>query len=534
MKNKNGCRIRISETDKRIIESVDTQIVAEIPAAVDDIIEKHYEHYFEAAGMDYRFCISTISAVEDTSDLDTYGTESPEEQLKKYLQWYSGNESTWDLRRSEKEIIALRDAEGVLHAVSAEFRSGGKAIVPFEYLGPSEDDPDKIYTQKGELIFDSDEDGEYVLTQVYPSTGYGSRPVLASELKKELPQAKTTHAVHLPDVILHLAITETEFTITADNAGSIKLVRAKIDDIDDIPDADEDGAKDISERYVIHDMYHHEYDITDFVSAADADEAEKLYSIGLADIASVTYNGKKQGPKLTYNGKVLAEGTDYKWMLRGDSGSCVNVGSYDIFLFGRGQFAGAIQATYSIKAKKITPAVTLSKSSYTYNGKVRKPEVTVKCGGTVLKKNTDYTVSYADGRKNAGKYNVNVKLKGNYEGKKTVSFTINKAANPLKIKKGKTVVISGASKGEKGKLKKTRKLDVSKVITFKNKGKGPRTYLKKSGNKKISISKKTGKVTVLKGLPKGTYKVKVKVRAAGNANYKKSSWKTVTFRIKVK
>ena len=30
------------------------------------------------------------------------------------------------------------------------------------------------------------------------------------------------------------------------------------------------------------------------------------------------------------------------------------------------------------------------------------------------------------------------------------------------------------------------------------------------------------------------YKVKVKVKAAGNTNYKASAWKTVTFTIKVK
>ncbi len=156
--------------------------------------------------------------------------------------------------------------------------------------------------------------------------------------------------------------------------------------------------------------------------------------------------------------------------------------------------------------------------------------MTVKFGETVLKKNTDYTVSYADGRKNAGKYNVNVKLKGNYEGKKTVSFKIKKAANPLKVKKGKKVTIRGATKGKKGKLKKTRKLDVYKVIKFKNKGKGPRTYLKKSGSKKISISKKTGKITLKKGIKKGTYKFKVRVKAAGTKNYKART-RTVTITV---
>ena len=51
--------------------------------------------------------------------------------------------------------------------------------------------------------------------------------------------------------------------------------------------------------------------------------------------------------------------------------------------------------------------------------------------------------------------------------------------------------------------------------------------------KKIVINSKTGNITVKKGLKKGTYKVKVKVTAAGNTDYKKVT-KTVTFKIKVK
>ena len=45
--------------------------------------------------------------------------------------------------------------------------------------------------------------------------------------------------------------------------------------------------------------------------------------------------------------------------------------------------------------------------------------------------------------------------------------------------------------------------------------------------------KTTGKVTVKKKLKKGTYKIKVKVTAAGNSNYKALT-RTVTFKIKVK
>lgn len=68
--------------------------------------------------------------------------------------------------------------------------------------------------------------------------------------------------------------------------------------------------------------------------------------------------------------------------------------------------------------------VTLSKKSYSYNGKVRTPSVTVKIGSKTLKKGTDYTVTYPSGRKNVGSYTVTVKMKGNYSGKRTASFKI--------------------------------------------------------------------------------------------------------------
>ena len=54
----------------------------------------------------------------------------------------------------------------------------------------------------------------------------------------------------------------------------------------------------------------------------------------------------------------------------------------------------------------------------------------------------------------------------------------------------------------------------------------------KSFKKKFTVNKTTGNVTVKKGLKKGTYKVKIKVTAAGNDNYKEAI-KPVTVTIKV-
>jgi len=167
----------------------------------------------------------------------------------------------------------------------------------------------------------------------------------------------------------------------------------------------------------------------------------------------------------------------------------------------------------------------LSKTSFTYNGKVQKPTVKT-IGGKLLTEGTDYTIS-APSSKAAGKYTLKITGKGCYKGTITASYTIVTAANPLKIS-AKTATI----KFKKLK-KKNQTLAATAVIKFTKKGQGTTTYTKSSGNKKISINKKTGKVTVKKGLKKGTYKVKVKVKAAGNKNYKAAT-KTVTFKIKVK
>ena len=104
-----------------------------------------------------------------------------------------------------------------------------------------------------------------------------------------------------------------------------------------------------------------------------------------------------------------------------------------------------------------------------------------------------------------------------------------------KYKEANTLSVSGkTAKVKKKKVKKkTQYLSVYKVLKFKKSGQGTKTYKKISGNKKITINSKSGKVTVKKKLKKGTYKVRVRVRASGNETYAPIE-KTVTFKIKVK
>lgn len=68
--------------------------------------------------------------------------------------------------------------------------------------------------------------------------------------------------------------------------------------------------------------------------------------------------------------------------------------------------------------------VALKTTVYTYNGKVKKPAVVAKNDKKKVISASDYTVKYAAGRKNVGKYSVTVTFKNGYKGKYTKTFTI--------------------------------------------------------------------------------------------------------------
>lgn len=81
--------------------------------------------------------------------------------------------------------------------------------------------------------------------------------------------------------------------------------------------------------------------------------------------------------------------------------------------------------TPELEGKLEIGSVNLSQASYTYNGKVQKPTVTVKDSkGKVLKLKKDYTISFPKGMKNVGRYTVTVTLKGNYKGTIDKTFDI--------------------------------------------------------------------------------------------------------------
>ena len=86
-----------------------------------------------------------------------------------------------------------------------------------------------------------------------------------------------------------------------------------------------------------------------------------------------------------------------------------------------------IPYTVNISPKTITPTVSLSESTFTYDGTAKKPTVTVKDGTTVLNPDTDYTVSGGTSGTDAGDYTITVTCTGNYTGSNTANWKITKA-----------------------------------------------------------------------------------------------------------
>ena len=68
-------------------------------------------------------------------------------------------------------------------------------------------------------------------------------------------------------------------------------------------------------------------------------------------------------------------------------------------------------------------SVTLSTSTYAYDGKAKKPGVTVKLNGKTLKNGTDYTASYSNNTK-VGTAKVTITGKGNYTGSVSKTYII--------------------------------------------------------------------------------------------------------------
>lgn len=199
------------------------------------------------------------------------------------------------------------------------------------------------------------------------------------------------------------------------------------------------------------------------------------YEIKRAASADGTYQvlaTAAAGASRTYIDKAVETGKKYYYYIQPINSSGKELGS-----------SNKVSGTMKPSLQNGVCQVSLSGKTYTYNGKTKKPTVTVKYDGTKLKSGTHYTVSYSN-NKNAGTATVKVTGKGKYVGAVKLSFTIEKAAQTIKASSVNTVL-----KGSAVSVKASAKGKISLVsgdasIAVVKKGK---LYLKKPGIAKITV-----------------------------------------------
>ncbi|MCR5691052.1 MAG: hypothetical protein K6G62_02430, partial [Eubacterium sp.] len=144
----------------------------------------------------------------------------------------------------------------------------------------------------------------------------------------------------------------------------------------------------------------------------------------ISDPGTFAYSGLAIKPSLTIKvgNETLVQDVDYSLTYTNN----VKAGTGKITIQGMGNYEGTATKTFDIEARSLTAGlVTGLKTSYAYTGKKIKPGLSVSLGGSVLKKGTDYKVTYAKNKKR-GKATVTIQGIGNYSGTLQENFKIKK------------------------------------------------------------------------------------------------------------
>lgn len=166
--------------------------------------------------------------------------------------------------------------------------------------------------------------------------------------------------------------------------------------------------------------------------------------------------------------------------------------------------------------------IKVSKTTFTYNGKVQKPKVVVKVGNKTIS-SASYTITWSKGCKNVGTYKITVKLKGNYSGSKTVSYKI--------VPKGTSLVQAVSGKAKQNLIKVTWKKQRVQTSGYQIQY-GLLSNFK--GAKTLTVKGTTKTGVTIKKLKRGkTYYLRIRTfRKIGNQTYI-SGWSKAK-KVKVK
>ena len=223
-------------------------------------------------------------------------------------------------------------------------------------------------------------------------------------------------AAFAEDAGLEAAVGEVALDLGADDPAEAPLI-----DEADIPEEAEGGL------VILYDDIPGETteaDVSEAVNAASDAGAIDISGWKLNEIDPLEYTGQPR--TLEYfslsdgSGKALAEGTDYALSYENN----VNAGTATLIVTGKGNYTGAIRKTFEITPCDIATYGDINSiPDQAYTGSEVRPALTVKDDGATLTLNKDYTVAYSNNI-NVGTATATITGKGNYTGKKSVSFKI--------------------------------------------------------------------------------------------------------------
>ena len=159
------------------------------------------------------------------------------------------------------------------------------------------------------------------------------------------------------------------------------------------------------------------------MAAAKVVKKQSMAGASLAlSTSSYTYDGKAKKPTVTVRlgGKRLVRGTHFTVSYKNNT----KAGTATAIVKGKGAYTGTRSKAFKIARRSLAKAsVSLSKASYTYDGREKRPTAAVRLSGKRLTRNSHFTVAYRS-NVNAGTATVTVSGTGNYCGSVAKRFAI--------------------------------------------------------------------------------------------------------------
>lgn len=226
------------------------------------------------------------------------------------------------------------------------------------------------------------------------------------------------------------------------------------------------------------------------------------------------YSYQKVGNIHSVNLPTLGVGNDDGSYNEDGIGYMTEVYSDKVVFRARNFEKGVYVPDYNITIKLDRVKTVKMTSSYMYDGKVKKPSVTLYDYNNKKISSSNYTVSYAKGRKNVGKYSVKITFKGAYKGHSAITktFTI----------KPKSTTLSSVKAGKKSLTAKWKK-QTTQTTGYQLQYSTDKNF--KKNNKTVTVSKnKTTSKKISKLKSKKKYYVRIRTyKTVGKTKYY-SSW----------